>query len=502
MRRSRRRILQVMNAFLRLTFALALGTIGVYLILTGASQAHMASGGCVIAVGFVVAVAPQRKAVMCFGGLSWTAQELCRHVLVTGDTGCGKTTSGFHNILFRLTKSLPQWGGLVVGVKGDETEFLSELLASRHDGGLIHLQVRPANADASWTPPHRFNLLSDRSLPWTAHAKAIVDTAASLTEGRQDSFFKPMAQIALGNALHLLEQLGQPVTLIRAYHLLTSERILKGALEALEQQPPTEELIRLSDFFHSTFVEAKAHEQREGIEGTIKTYLGFFLDPDLAEVFCSEKDNTFQIGDVDGGAVIATSMPQRFVSERKYINTYLKMLFFYHALRRYELPKCEQAKCNPLLLVADEYQDVVTASEDGVSDHTIIDRIRGAKCAIIAGMQSEVSADPALGRDKRKVLALNFRTRFIFRAADMEGATASADFIGKKQVWKKSKSSKAWGSVSHTRREDEDYKIKPAKLMDLRDHVAVIVHPSKRLTRLRIAPVDGTGKVPGWFRRW
>ena len=171
-------------------------------------------------------------------------------------------------------------------------------------------------------------------------------------------------------------------------------------------------------------------------------------------------------------------------------------------MRRYELPKHEQAKCNQLLLIADEYQDVVTASEDGVSDHTIIDRIRGAKCAIIAGMQSEVSADPAIGRDKRKVLALNFRTRFIFRAADMEGATASADFIGKKQVWKKSRSSKAWGSVSHTRREEEDYKFKPAKLMDLRDHTAVVVHPSKRFVRKRIVPVDGRGKVPAWFRKW
>ena len=390
-----------------------------------------------------------------------------------------------------------------MGVKGDETEFLSDLLgANQRTQDLVHLQVRPADADDTWAPPHRFNLLSDRSLPWMAHAKAIVDTASSMTVGRQDAFFKPMAQIALANALQLLDQLGRPVTLVRAYHVLTSERVLKEAMEELEQSEPTDALIRLSDFFHSTFVEAKAPEQREGIEGTIKTYLGFFLDPDLANVFSSDEPNTFEIDDVDHGAVIATSMPQRFVSERRYINTYLKMLFFYHALRRYELSKQEQAKRNQLLLVADEYQAVVTASEDGISDHTVIDRIRGAKCAIIAGMQSEVSADPAIGRDKRKVLALNFRTRFIFRAADMEGATASADFIGKKKVWKRSRSSKAWGSVSHTRREDEDYKVKPAKLMDLRDHWAVIVHPSKRFAKKRIVPLDGLGRVPGWFRKW
>ncbi len=456
-------------------------------------------------VGFLLVIWPTRKAVLQLGALHWTAEELCRHILITGDTGCGKTSSGFHAVLVRLTQRIPNWGGLVVGVKGDETEFLQELLkAHGRQEHLVHLQVRPVDADTHWKPPHRYNLLSDCSLPWTAHAKAIVDTAASLTAGRQDAFFKPMAQMALANALTLLQSLGHPVTLVRAYHLLTSDRILKAALEELEQQQPTEDLIRLSDFFHSTFVDAKAHEQREGIEGTIKTYLGFFLDPALVEVFSSDEPNTFEISEVDAGAVIATSMPQRFVSERRYINTYLKMLFFYHALRRYELPKAEQRKRNQLILVADEYQDVVTASEDGVSDHTIVDRIRGAKCAIIAGMQSEVSADPAIGRDKRKVLALNFRTRLIFRAADMEGATASADFIGKKKVWKKSTSSKPWGSggTTHSRREDEDYKVKPSVLMNLRDHTAVIVHPSKRFIRKLVTPVDGTGRVAKWFRRW
>jgi hypothetical protein len=176
------------------------------------------------------------------------------------------------------------------------------------------------------------------------------------------------------------------------------------------------------------------------------------------------------------------------------------MLFFYHALRRYELPKAEQAKQNLLLLVADEYQDIVTATEDGISDHKIVDRIRGANCAIVAGMQSEVSADPAIGRDKRKVLALNFRTRLVFRAADMEGATASADFIGKKMIWKRSRSSKALSTVTYSKREEEDHRIKPAKLMELKDHRAVIVHPSKRFIRTLVRPLDALGKVPGWFR--
>ena len=286
-----------MNPWIRLPFALALGFFAVWLFAwppmppkqIGLSPAGARAVAAIIALlGFIVAVAPHRKAVMHFGHLTWTQQELCRHVLITGDTGCGKTSSGFNNILVQLTRSIPNWGGLAVGVKGDETEFLAELLG--HHGRvsqLVTLQVRPSHAPNTWQPPHRYNLLSDRSLPWSAHAKAIVDTASSLTEGRQDSFFKPMAQIALANAFELLDDIDQPVTLTRAYHLLTTERILSEALEALRQLPANELRIRLCDFFDSTFLAAKAHEQREGIEGTIKTYLGFFLDPDLAAVFSS-----------------------------------------------------------------------------------------------------------------------------------------------------------------------------------------------------------------------
>jgi hypothetical protein len=490
-----------MSTLARLPLALVIAAIGVWFWFELDDPYRHAAGGIGILLGFLLIAAPARKSVLRFGSLAWNENELCRHILITGDTGCGKTSSGFHSILVQLTKTIPNWGGLVLGVKGDEHAFLAELMiANGRSEHVIHIEVRPHDASPNWSPPQRYNLLSDRSLPWTTHGKAIVDVAASLTDGRQDSFFKPMAQIALANALQLLSEIGKPVTITRAYHVLTVRSRMEQALDKLEGMEPAESHIALMEFFHNTFIDAKATEQREGIEGTIKTYLSFFLDPHIAEIFCSDQPNTFEIADVDHGGVIAVSMPQRFVTERRYVNTYLKMLFYYHTLRRYELPGTEQRRRNTLLLVADEYQDIVTASEDGISDHKIIDRIRGARCSIIAGMQSEVSADPGIGRDRRKVLSLNFRTRFIFRGADMEGAIASADFIGKKKVWKRSKTHRAFGSATYTRREDEDHKFKPAKLMDLKDHVAVIVHPSKRFVKQRIAPLDAQGRVEQWFR--
>jgi type IV secretory pathway TraG/TraD family ATPase VirD4 len=450
-------------------------------------------------LGVVFLLKKHRRVILQIGSLTWTREEVCRHILITGDTGSGKTTSGFHPILVQLTHNEPNWGGLVLGVKGDEHRFAAELLAAHgrsHDH--IHLQVRPESQSTHWKPPNRFNLLSDRSIPWMTHAKAIVDIASSMTDGHQSAFFRPMAQIALAHAFELLDALQLPVTLTRAYELLTSQDTATQALKSLKRHP-SDKHTKLIEFFESTFVNARAHEQREAVEGTIKTYLGFFLDPDVANVFSSDEPNTFSLAEIDQGAVLTITMPQRLVSERRYIQTYLKILFYFHVLRRYDKNPNERTNENLLLLVADEFQDLVTASEDGISDHKVIDRIRAAGAAIIAGMQSELSADPVIGFAKREVLTLNMRTRLIFRASDIKGANESANFLGKREIWKKTHSSRPLETATISRRQDEDYFIKPSKLMRLPDHTTIVAHPSKRFTEIRLKPVDGSGKTYGWY---
>lgn len=456
--------------------------------------------GLAAVCGFCVLTYKHRAVIVRIGQLTWTTQEMCRHVLITGDTGSGKTTSGLQPILIQITENIPDWGGLVLGVKGDEHRFISKLAETYgRTSDIIHLQVRPSEASTKWQPPHRYNLLSDRSLPWTTHAKALVDIAASVTGGKQHPFFGPMAHIALANAFELLEELGEAVTIPNAYNLLTNKKLNAQKIKRFKNDKATDRQQELVEFMETNFLKTAAHEQREGIIGTITTYLGFFLDPDIQAVFCSEEPNTFSLSELDTGAILTITMPQRFVTERRYIQTYMKTLFYYHALSRFDLPEKERNQKNTLFLIADEFQDIVTTTDDGISEHKVLDRVRAAGLCVIAGMQSEVSADPAITERKRKVLTLNMRTRFIFRAADQEGATASADFIGKREFWKPTRTTRLLKPVSTSKRKEQEHYVKAPQLMRLRDHTAVVVHPSKQFIKSRIAPLNAEGKIYDWF---
>ena len=239
-------------------------------------------------------------------------------------------------------------------------------------------------------------------------------------------------------------------------------------------------------------------EELGGVQGTLSTYLEFFINPEIAEVFCANEP-TFSIGEIDRGKIICVAMPQKFQTERRYVNTFLKMLFYTHALRRFDKPKEDRQRDNLIVLWADEAQRFVTASEEGMSDYNCVDVIREAQATIVAAAQSSTSFIPPLGREKARVFTLNLRNRLIFKAADEEGALESADFIGKTKVIKKS-----WGynggKTSRNFTEQEEHRIKPHVLRTMAKHVAVVVHCERGHRRELLFPVEPDGSVREWFR--
>ncbi len=252
----------------------------------------------------------------------------------------------------------------------------------------------------------------------------------------------------------------------------------------------------LADHFTNRFL-SQPPEQIGGVKETIANYLQPFITPEIAQVFCAA-GNSFDFADLDRGKIVCVAMPQKFQMERRYINTFLKMLFYTHALRRFDKPADERQRDNLLILWADEAQRFVTASEDGMSDYNCIDVIREARATVVAAAQSSTSFIPPLGREKARVFTLNLRNRLIFKAADEEGALESADFLGKKRVIKKS-----WGfhsgKMSRNYSEHEEHKIKPHLLRNLRKHRCVLVHCERGHRKTLLPPLEPNGSTSPWF---
>jgi len=280
---------------------------------------------------------------------------------------------------------------------------------------------------------------------------------------------------------------------------LSDRDLLEEEMENLEGLLETPRRTAVYAHFAHRFLN-QPDEQSGGVRETIGNYLQYFLTPEVAEVFCTG-ESSFDFAAIDRGKIILTTMPQRFQTERRYVNTFLKLLYYSHALRRFDKSKSERAKDNVLILWADEAQRFMTASEDGTSDYNCVDVIREAGATIVAAAQSTTSFVPPLGNDKSKVLTLNLRNRMVFRAADEADAVQAADFLGKKRIIKRS-----WGFSAGKRNvnynETEEHKIKPHKLRNLRDHECVLVHCERGFRRVTLPPLESDGTTAKWFSRW
>jgi type IV secretory pathway TraG/TraD family ATPase VirD4 len=436
--------------------------------------------------------------VVRLAGFKWTRADFCRGWLITGDTGSGKTRSGITPLLFQVFQNEPTWGGLCIDDKGVYWETLAQM--AKHFGredDLFLLQVRPKEQSlAVWNPRHTYNLTSDRTIPYNTFAKAVVDTAWSLGQAGDKGFFKNQAQIHIAVALETLREIGADVTLENAYHLLLDQGDLDEAMADLASNHQTIRRRELSDHFANRFL-SQPPEQIGGVKETVANYLQAFITPEIAQVFCPG-NNTFDFADIDRGKIICVAMPQKFQLERRYVNTFLKMLFYIHALRRFDKPAEERQHDNLLILWADEAQRFVTASDDGMSDYNCIDVIREAQATVVAVAQSSSSFIPPLGREKARVFTLNLRNRLLFKAADEEGAVESADFLGKAKTIKKSWGYSA-GKLSRNYSEHDEHKIKPHIFRNYPKHTAVVVHCECGYRRRVLPPIEPDGRVCAWF---
>ena len=122
------------------------------------------------------------------------------------------------------------------------------------------------------------------------------------------------------------------------------------------------------------------------------------MTPEISEVFCANEP-TFSLSEIDYGKIVCLAMPQKFQSERLYINTILKLSYYFHALSRFDKPVEERERDNLIVLFADEGQEIITGAESAFADHRAAGVIREARATIVLATQAYTSIHGAL--DKR-----------------------------------------------------------------------------------------------------
>src|SRR5262245_6317084 len=450
-------------------------------------------------VGWYFAPLTSRKptTTASLAGFVWNRNDFCRGWLITGDTGSGKTFA-INALMHSVFRHDSDWGGLCCDEKGIYYETLVRMARkyNRQDD-LLLLQTRPDYADDDWIPPARFNLLSDSTIPWSTYATVIVDTASSLSAGAEDKgFFKTQAHANIGRGIQLFRLLNLVPTMHHLLEVLQSQPLLKAMLQNLEplkKQGNPDARDCYEHFLHAYL--RQPPEQLGGVISTVYNYLNYFTNPDIVEIFGTQ-ENTFDFSALDTGAIICLSMPQKYQTERRYVTTILKLLFYAHALRRFDPRppgRRRPEEDNLLICWQDEAQRFISDSDCNV------DVIRQANSTTIMAAQSKTSFFPALGtREKAEVTILNLRNRIIFKAADKSCAETSADFIGRRMYWKKSYT-RGKNNSSTTRSREEEYLVKPYQLMSLPKFTAVVKHCEKGFKKAKLHPVDADGKTPSWY---
>lgn len=382
------------------------------------------------------------EVVLRLGSAKWSEEDFCRHGIVVGQPGVGKTEFA-RRLIIGVERSHPEAGLILNDEKGDIHRMVQEVYAALgRTEKLVLLRPRPFG-DVGPPPPFRMNLIGDRTVSWQSHAQLIVDTAVSQGQKTSQAHFKMQAIDRMAEAMETLHRAGLVVTLQSVYDFVKFPELFRQVLEKMmdHEQPDAAGRERTGILFESwKQYLAKAPEELSGIRGTIENYTNAYVEPEIAEVF-SALDPNVSIRDLDRGKTLLFSIPQQFTRARRYVQAFAKILYYRDSLARFDRPAGATQTMNLHLGLFDEGHNSLLASEEGYSDFNTLDKMRSARCPVWFMMQCYTSALPPLEQEsKLEVLKANLGTHVIFRLASERGRKLAAGVIGEHEVLERSQS--------------------------------------------------------------
>jgi hypothetical protein len=386
-------------------------------------------------------------------GLSWTMEEFLTHWVVVGRSGSGKTAGVIRTLVIQLMHSAPGFGCIAIDEKANFHKVLARICAANGQPEKL-IVLRPRRPGGGEAPAHTMNLIGDRSISWETYAQLVIDTAVACGQETNNSFFKLQGRKVITAIFATLEALGDVPTLGGAFDFIADNDIYERAIEKLDKlaQRSTQYAGLLS--FWRTF-DRKAGDERSGIKSTTELYLYPYAAGPLRELL-GNPTPTLELRAVDEGKILCPSLPQAYLTQRRYVIAWFKFAGYYHLLRRFdEFDEAEREKLTPIVLLADEGQNSILAAEEGLADHNTLDKIREARGTLVLAMQSYSSMLPALKgrRDLAETIVTNLNNHVIGAIRDETGREMAANIFGKEWQTEKSHSYSSKDSAVTVKRE-------------------------------------------------
>ena len=363
--------------------------------------------------------------------ISLSLEDAAQNILVLGGIGSGKTTRLMQPLLAQLLEQ--ECGGIIFDVKGDvKTAVFS--IAEHCNVNIAVIGV----GENTWS----INILGGLT---PEIAASFLKSAFLLSSGTStDGFWIETATELCRNTLGVLSFIDGHYNLNSLYNYLFvdsfRDEIQEKASLLLDSLDEKEARILKSymSYYENVFTNFDP-KMKSSVIATAAQVLTPFNQPELIDAFC-EEDSDVCIMDMTAlfdRWVFLVDMPlARWGLGAKLIYTFIKLRFFNLMQDRINNPEWNQT--NPVFFMCDEYQELISANKNGLSDLNFWDKSRSSKTIGIVSAQSISSFYAAIGNhDLANAVIQNFRQKFCFRTEDKATLALMNDLAGQARVYKK-----------------------------------------------------------------
>lgn len=357
-----------------------------------------------------------------------TLEDACQNIAIFGGIGSGKTTRAIQPLLVQLLDQ--ECGGLIFDIKGD---FKHSVDAIASETGREISLVGPGHAGLH---------LLDGLTPETA--SSFLKSCLLLNgSGKGEAFWVDTATELCRNSLGVLSYLDGHYDLHSLHdYVFDLAKRAEWDAEALERintfDGRDQRLLRSYLTYHENVFSSFDEKVVAGVKASVAQILAPFNHPDLIDAFCVAGDSGANLAGAEQGDIFVVDMPlSRWGLGGKVAYTLIKLRFFNLLQSRSAAADWNQRKGSalPLFFLCDEYQEIVSASRDGLSDLSFWDKSRSNRCVGIVSSQSVSSFYAAIGdRELADTVLQNFRQQICFRTEDESTIKRLNNLVGRVDV--------------------------------------------------------------------